>query len=736
MNPQEQYRSDIQFIDKDHVASMFMATCELNEVYDEEGYYLFLYNVFFGNSKDDELEQIVAAEARKIIQARVDAVWRHYWGGAYETMSPDERDRQIAEIEASYPNVVEEIRADTQKNAKKNIILNKWNYIGNLKVFAQGFTYHSSWSYNDVLLYFQEHGFPYKRRSVIDKLSDSLNVCKVRHILRNDIMTEEAILLPFIEMYERARNVEAIAEANKIKKWFMVIVSLIVTIVTAPFTGGQSGWLLAASIISLATSIASGIVGIVGLVMSQQQEEAMKEQTKKTNDLMLKNMPRSGNFVDTAITDPYAMYANGRLYKQGGAGGERYDALRVHEPYRYLDDKFGDSDMYDVLNHKNEKLAGGSDYLPNLYRDGKWCNPDSFKALLNGQIPFYLGMRTKVIEAVFKWLTKNDLGTYYLKERNPDDDKKWWDRYHRIEFEDISAVRGFTHIIQYYDVWRIVEEQSNGNNIMKRRRLQYLAYVTNVSTKWEKEEENKKQEKWNNITENNRVIFVKEETKVLKGSDVKLYWVEFKTTIYHANPPKQNVSPYKYEIDIGNESANFIHEVTSIEPYCDANTYYECTYKLYTYGGKEVHVYSKLNNMNLAAKSPRIWTRDEYIWEIRGELENVSLRFREGGVNLHYANKMFITEEMLESAKPYVTDYNGREFIVESASSIRNKRLKVYRLFDKKIQFGDTRENYNISAIAQERQASFIKTTIYYKSETTCFGLSNFLNAKRNITTF
>ncbi|WP_289769595.1 hypothetical protein [Helicobacter bilis] len=58
------------------------------------------------------------------------------------------------------------------------------------------------------------------------------------------------------------------------------------------------------------------------MISSAIQEEEMKEITQKTNDLMLRNMPKSGNFVDTAITDPYSMYANGRLWKEGAAGRE------------------------------------------------------------------------------------------------------------------------------------------------------------------------------------------------------------------------------------------------------------------------------------------------------------------------------------------------------------------------------------------------------------------------------
>lgn len=266
-------------------------------------------------------------------------------------------------------------------------------------------------------------------------------------------MIDEAILLALLEMQERKDWFEEVAEDKKFWQAFMLVVSIIVAIGTAFIPGGQAvtGWLLVAQIVGYVASAASMILSVYNMISSAIQEEEMKEITQKTNDLMLRNMPKSANFVDTAITDPYSMYANGRLWKEGAAGRERYDQMLPHEPYRALDDKFKDSDMYDILNNKNEKSAGGDQYLSNLYSDAKWSNPSSLKAVLNGAVPIYLSMRTKIVEACFKWLSKNDLGTYYLYENHPDDDDdEYLNRFSNIEFENINDVMGFTAIVSTY----------------------------------------------------------------------------------------------------------------------------------------------------------------------------------------------------------------------------------------------------------------------------------------------
>lgn len=403
LKTQETYRSEVEFIDKDHIASMFMANCEMNEVYDEMAYYLFVAEIVGKDESyfKDELIQASLSTEREIqrqlnevalwyenqfrINGDGDKVVKDEWNREGESaidVLNAERDNRIQAIHNNRDNIYQ----NYLKDYKKNKVISDWKNIGYKKVFDSTLKYQSTWTYDDVLRYFKTHGFPIKRQSAIEALESNLNVCKVRHILRNDIMIDEAILLALLEMQERKSWFAAVAEDKKFWQAFMLVVSIIVAIGTAFIPGGQAvtGWLLAAQIVGYVASAASMILSVYNMISSAIQEEEMKEITQKTNDLMLRNMPKSANFVDTAITDPYSMYANGRLWKEGAAGRERYDQMLPHEPYRALDDKFKDSDMYDILNNKNEKSAGGDQYLSNLYSDGKWVNPSSLKAVLNG----------------------------------------------------------------------------------------------------------------------------------------------------------------------------------------------------------------------------------------------------------------------------------------------------------------------------------------------------------------
>ena len=349
---------------------------------------------------------------------------------------------------------LQDLERNTYENLRTQHIKNMWESLGKLKVFSQHYKYHTTWTYQDVLDYFKKNGFPKPTKSVTDSLMENMNVCKARHILRNDALCEEPVLLALLEMYERKKTIEKIKEDKEFWQAFMTIFSFIVSIAMMFVPGGQSVavWLQVMSYVGMAASIASGITGIVSMVQDRQNEAKIQDINKKTQDLLLKNMPKSGNYVDTSITDPYAMYANGRYWKEGGAGMERYDQIKPHEPYNALDDIFKDSDMYDILNYKLDKNAGGNEYFSNLYPDAKWTSPNTIKTLLNSQIQVYLPMRIKITEAVFKWLTKEDLGTYYLLEKNPENDDKYWDRYHTIEFQDLEAVKGFTSLVQYYNV--------------------------------------------------------------------------------------------------------------------------------------------------------------------------------------------------------------------------------------------------------------------------------------------
>ena len=555
----------------------------------------------------------------------------------------------------------------------------------------------------------------------------------------------------------------------------MVVVSAIITIVSIAVPGMQFAGLLGAqmavnsvagvsAIIGMITSAGSLALSITNMALNAQNENAIKEQTKQTTDLMLKNAPKSGNFVDTSITDPYAMYANGRLYKQGGAGGERYDQVKPYEPYRYLDDKFGDSDVYDILNNKSDKLAGGNDYFSNLYRDAKWTSPQSLKALLNGQIPFYLSMRTKIIETIFKWLTKEDLGTYYLQEAawrdsiwTSKDDVIY--RYDRIEFKDIDLVYGFTHLAVFYDKrkWEYVEktrdDDVDDSGVPKTYYVweyvdKYLLQRFSTATSWDKtNSDNKVEKKENNITKDSKIKFIKEETKILKGSDIKLEWVNY--NLYEQRLfriDSNEVFKQGYYYIYPNETTT-IQVALQYEPYCvDSNLYFECTYKVYEYGGKEVIQYSKIyalkdykegdtdivyvddtnenKNLRLDLNQSRIYSPKQYIWEVRGE-HDAEFKFRPYySLGLAYARNMFIEEETTKHTIPYI---NNNEY---------------FRYFDKKEKFGYSEiMGLFVYACAISNQKDYVKTTIYSKENKdaeyiTYFGMSNFLSAKRNITFF
>ncbi|WP_285818829.1 hypothetical protein [Helicobacter bilis] len=228
-------------------------------------------------------------------------------------------------------------------------------------------------------------------------------------------------------------------------------------------------------------------------------------------------------------------------YGKRGQQVERYDQMLPHEPYRALDDNFKDSDMYDVLNNKHEKKAGGDQYLSNLYSDGKWVNPSSLKAILNGAVPIYLSMRSKIVEACFKWLSKNDLGTYYLYENNPDDDDEYLNTFSNIEFENENDVKGFTAIVSTYymnaktsDLG--IQATQNGRPIDTIQVV--VGCIHSTSTQWDKDNDNKTEKKTHNITEHANITLVKSEKKTLKGSDIELFYLRKMSVSgigYHTN---------------------------------------------------------------------------------------------------------------------------------------------------------------------------------------------------------
>lgn len=803
LKKQESYRSEVEFIDKDHIASMFMANCEMNNVYDEMAYYLFVAEIVGKDEsyfKDELIQASLSTE--KEIQRQLNEValwyenqfyiddhfgvkyvkdeWRdydpineRYEDPRYSKKLNKAREEKIQAIHNNRDNIYQ----NYIKNYKKNKVISDWKNIGYKKVFDSTLKYQSTWTYDDVLRYFKTHGFPIKRQSAIEALESNLNVCKVRHILRNDIMIDEAILLALLEMQERKDWFEAVAEDKKFWQAFMLVVSIIVAIGTAFIPGGQAvtGWLLAAQIVGYVASAASMILSVYNMISSAIQEEEMKEITQKTNDLMLRNMPKSGNFVDTAITDPYSMYANGRLWKEGAAGRERYDQMLPHEPYRALDDKFKDSDMYDILNNKNEKSAGGDQYLSNLYSDAKWSNPSSLKAVLNGAVPIYLSMRTKIVEACFKWLSKNDLGTYYLYENNPDDDE-YLNRFSNIEFENINDVMGFTAIVSTYYMEAKTSDLGISATDLGGQPLKTIQVVVgcihSTKTQWDKDNDNKTEKKTHNITEHANITLVKTEKKTLKGSDIQLFYILSDTNGYHRNINRLFKSSDRFSamdnILLQKKGANaFVKHGRRI---VDVNKSYECEYEIWNYGGVEVKYYKSIKEMGtnkavgIRQTEPIAQTYKCYKWLVREEAK-ARIRFRARGYPVSYTEKIFITEELKTPCVPHFEAIEG-EIVIPPSFTNGNRfeetikaivRTDVCRYFDTNTRFAYTDGEYGndefifdgfiiggnrkfFVAVADTPSKDYVEVTICHKEKdesiTTYFGISPFLNAKRNITMF
>ena len=778
LKTQETYRSEVEFIDKDHIASMFMANCEMNEVYDETAYYLFIAEQVLGKGDDYFKNELIQASlaTEKEIQRQIQGVWDWFYSAHqkyneatkqwewYDNVSEEtkkERIRQREEKIQAIHNNRDNIYQNYLKTYKKNKVLSDWKNIGYKKVFDSTLKYQSTWTYDDVLRYFKTHGFPIKRQSAIEQLESSLNVCKVRHILRNDIMIDEAILLALLEMQERKDWFEEVAEDKKFWQAFMLVVSVIVAIGTAFIPGGQAvtGWLLAAQIAGYVASAASMALSIYNMISSAIQEEEMKEITQKTNDLMLRNMPKSANFVDTAITDPYSMYANGRLWKEGAAGRERYDQMLPHEPYRALDDKFKDSDMYDILNNKNEKSAGGDQYLSNLYSDGKWVNPSSLKAVLNGAVPIYLSMRTKIVEACFKWLSKNDLGTYYLYENNPDDE--YLNRFSNIEFENINDVMGFTAIVSTYYIEAKTSDLGISATDLTGLFLETIQVVVgcihSTKTQWDKDNDNKTEKKTHNITEHANITLVKSEKKTLKGSDIQLFYILSDTNGYHRNINRLFKSDRGFSaidnILLQKEGANaFVKHGRRI---VDVNKSYECEYEVWNYGGVEVKYYKSIKEVGtnkavgIKQTEPIAQTYKCYKWLVREEAK-ARIRFKDRKHSVHYTANIFSTEEIRTPCVPYMQVEMIKDDSFNIFGNPSNKEIEVvgvYRYFDRNTRFA-YRKNDGFSAtlgtgyiaVADTPSKDYVEVTIYHKEKdesiTTYFGISPFLNAKRNITMF
>ncbi|AQQ59007.1 hypothetical protein XJ32_01575 [Helicobacter bilis] len=145
-----------------------------------------------------------------------------------------------------------------------------------------------------------------------------------------------------------------------------------------------------------------------------------------------------------------------------------------------------------------------------------------------------------------------------------------------------------------------------------------------------------------------------------------------------------------------------------------------------------------------------------YKWLVREEAK-ARIRFKDRKHSVHYTANIFSTEEIRTPCVPHFEAIEGE--IVVPPSFINGNRFEetikaivrtdVCRYFDTNTRFAYTDGEYSINnpfakfvAVADTPNRDFIEVTIYHKesnqgkSITTYFGISPFLNAKRNITMF
>lgn len=142
-----------------------------------------------------------------------------------------------------------------------------------------------------------------------------------------------------------------------------------------------------------------------------------------------------------------------------------------------------------------------------------------------------------------------------------------------------------------------------------------------------------------------------------------------------------------------------------------------------------------------------------YKWLVREEAK-ARIRFRARWCGVLYTEKIFITEELKTPCVPHFEAIEG-EIVIPPSFTNGNKeiiekavvRTDVCRYFDTNTRFAYTDGEYSINnpsakfvAVADTPNRDFIEVTICHKEKdesiTTYFGISPFLNTKRNITMF
>lgn len=203
----------------------------------------------------------------------------------------------------------------------------------------------------------------------------------------------------------------------------------------------------------------------------------------------------------------------------------------------------------------------------------------------------------------------------------------------------------------------------------------------------------------------------------------------------------------------------------------DVNKSYECEYEIWNYGGVEVKYYKSIKEMGtnkavgIRQTEPIAQTYKCYKWLVREEAK-ARIRFRARWCGVLYTEKIFITEELKTPCVPHFEAIEG-EIVIPPSFTNGNKeiiekavvRTDVCRYFDTKTRFAYTDGEYGndefifdgfiigsnkkfFVAVADTPNRDFVEVTIYHKesnkgkSITTYFGISPFLNAKRNITMF
>ncbi|MCI7411025.1 hypothetical protein [Helicobacter bilis] len=163
----------------------------------------------------------------------------------------------------------------------------------------------------------------------------------------------------------------------------------------------------------------------------------------------------------------------------------------------------------------------------------------------------------------------------------------------------------------------------------------------------------------------------------------------------------------------------------------DVNKSYECEYEIWNYGGVEVKYYKSIKEVGtnkvvgISQTEPIAQTFQCFKWEVRGEAK-ARIRFRARRCRVSYTAKIFNIEELKTPCVPHIEGGNVRH---------------VYRYFDRNTRFAYITYGFTY-AVSDTPNRDFTEVTIYHKESnkgeniTTYFGISPFLNAKRNVSMF